>query len=126
MEDNPRLLWGYVEVALRPRRTAADATWTAALNRIHGETLEALGLPRGPALSRATCEIANEHWSVEQVARAPRIPDAVGAVPQATPMIAVRRADGSCVLIDGAARAVRIVAECRPGPYSVVVIIPRD
>ena len=125
MEENPRLLWGYVEVALRPRRTAADATWMAALNRIYLETLHAVGLPPGPALSQQTCDIANEHWSTEQVAGASCVPALVEAAPQTTPMLAVRRA-GSCVLIDGAARAGRIAAEGGPGLYSVVVIVAPD
>jgi hypothetical protein len=125
MEENPRLLWGYVEIALRPRRTVADATWMAALNRIYLETLRALGLPPGPALSQRTCDVANEHWSIEQVVGASRVPASVEAAPQTTPMLAVRRA-GSCVLIDGAARAGRIAAEGSPGPHSVVVIVAPD
>jgi hypothetical protein len=67
--------------------------------------------------------IANEHWSTEQVAAAPRAPAAAEAAPQDTPMIAVRLTD-ACIVIDGAGRAARIAAEGRPGLHSVVVIAP--
>lgn len=123
MEDNPRLLWGYVEVALRPRRSAEDATWLDALNRIYREIRRALGLPPGAALTRGACGIANEHWPTELLARARRAPTSAEAAPQAIPMIAVRLSDGGCILIDGADRAERIASAGAPGRHSVVVIL---
>ena len=123
MEDNPRLLWGYVEVALRPRRSAEDASWLAALNRIYREARCALGLPPAAALTREGCEIANEHWPTEQVARARRVPASSEAASEIVPMLAVRPCDGDCILIDGAARAERIASAGAPGQHSVVVIL---
>ena len=126
MEDNPRLLWGYVETALRPRRTAADASWLQGLNRIYREALCDLALPPAPALGREACDIVNEHWSGEQVARTPRAPAFLEGAPQIAPMIAVRSGDGRCVLIHGAARAELIAANGAPGPHSVVVIVAAE
>lgn len=123
MEENPRLLWGYVEVALRPHRRPEDASWQAALNRLFQETLQRLGLPPGPPLSRASCAIRNEHWSSERIAATPRAHAGAEPAFDGTPILVVRRRDGGEAIVDGASRANKIAGSGAPGPHSVVVIL---
>ena len=125
MEDNPRLLWGYVEVALRPLRASGETGWRQTLNRVYGEALAALGLPPGPELSRESCAIANEHWPSARVAATPRPAAPAGEAAGNTPMLVVRRR-GQDVLIVGAGRAERIVRSGAAALQSVVGIDAPD
>jgi hypothetical protein len=122
LEDNPRLLWGYVEVALKPHRAAGEARSMETLNRLYRAAAAEAGLPPGPPLARATCGVRNEHWSLDRIAAA--LPRRAAGEPalDSVPLLAVRRADGTELIVDGARRAEKLIRLAAPGPHSVVVI----
>jgi len=122
LEDNPRLLWGYVEVALKPHRAAGEARSIETLNRLYQAALRATKQPPGPPLVRAECGIVNEHWPIERLAAAPRAQTKGEPALESTALLVVRRPDGSAVIVDGAKRANKLVAAKAIGPHSVVVI----
>lgn len=125
MEENPRLLWGYVEVALRPRRVAGETSWRQTLNRVYAEALAALGQPPAPELSRENCAVVNEHWPSAKLAATPRPLGKPGEADGPAPMLVIRRR-GQDVLIEGAARAERIARSGAAALHSVVRIDAPD
>lgn len=123
MEDNPRLLWGYVEVALKPHRAAGEARSMETLNRLYRAAAAEVGLPPpGEPLSRAACGVVNEHWPLERIAATPRRRSEDEPALAGTPLLVVRRPDGSELIVDGAKRAEKLLRAGAPGPHSVVVI----
>jgi len=123
LEDNPRLLWGYVEVALKPHRAAGEARSNETLNRLYRAAAAEAGLPPpGQPLARASCGVVNEHWSLARIAATPRRNSEGEPSLEGTPLLVIRRPDGSELILDGAKRAAKLIREGSQGPHSVVVI----
>ena len=116
--ENDGTLWNRAMELLRHHQKSGDPTPVDALNRLFQEAA-----PKAKAirLSEASCRIASETWSTEQLSLLRRRHDRANPKDEACPILLVHWR-GNHYLIDGGNRINKWVNENHEGGHAVLVI----